>query len=139
MVSSATGVRASPPDRRQLLDAGADPARGSGGLDDQGAPDHRAFGTKAFPLSMFTAVSFAAWVLTLLAGPSPISDSPSEKWTLQKVAEGEFHVSGLDWLALQHLKKHGLTRIGPQVWGSPKRAGACFGASWRRCDGCTPC
>ena len=34
--------------------------------------------------------------------------SPSEKWTLQKVAEGELHVRELDWLALQHLKKHGL-------------------------------
>jgi len=37
-----------------------------------------------------------------------LSMSPSEKGTLQKVAEGEFHVRELDWLALQHLKKHGL-------------------------------
>ena len=40
-------------------------------------------------------------------GPE-IKLSPSEMWTLQKVAEGEFHVSELDWLALQHLKKQGL-------------------------------
>ena len=44
-----------------------------------------------------------------------INLSPSEKWTLQKVAEGEFHVSEMDWLALQHLKKHGSPRIGPKV------------------------
>jgi hypothetical protein len=30
--------------------------------------------------------------------------SPSEKWTLQKVAEGEFQVAELDWIALQRLK-----------------------------------
>jgi ribosomal protein S19E (S16A) len=39
--------------------------------------------------------------------------SPSEKWTLQKVAEGEFHVSELDWVALQHLKKHGFVEDRP--------------------------
>ena len=39
---------------------------------------------------------------------SGLSLSPSEKRTLQKVAEGEFHVSEMDWLALQRLKKVGL-------------------------------
>src|SRR4051794_106918 len=46
--------------------------------------------------------------------------SPSEKWTLQKVAEGEFHVSELDWLALQHLKKHGLAEDRPAGVGITK-------------------
>jgi ribosomal protein S19E (S16A) len=34
--------------------------------------------------------------------------SPSEKRTLQKVAEGEFQVSELDWIAVQRLKTLGL-------------------------------
>jgi hypothetical protein len=34
--------------------------------------------------------------------------SPSEKRTLQYVAEGEFHPSELDWVALQRLKTLGL-------------------------------
>ncbi|MFL5218937.1 MAG: hypothetical protein ACJ8DO_09745 [Microvirga sp.] len=46
--------------------------------------------------------------------------SPSEKWTLQKVAEGEFHVSELDWLALQHLKKYGLAEDRPAGVGITK-------------------
>jgi hypothetical protein len=39
---------------------------------------------------------------------SDLSLSPSEKRTLQKVAEGEFHVSEMDWVALQRLKRVGL-------------------------------
>lgn len=35
--------------------------------------------------------------------------SPSEKLTLQHVAEGELHASELDWVALQRLKKLGFT------------------------------
>jgi hypothetical protein len=46
--------------------------------------------------------------------------SPSEKWTLQKVAEGDFHVSELNWLALQHLKKHGLSEDRPAGAGITK-------------------
>jgi hypothetical protein len=46
--------------------------------------------------------------------------SPSEKWTLQKVAQGEFHVSEMDWLALQHLKKHGLAEDRPEGVGITK-------------------
>jgi ribosomal protein S19E (S16A) len=46
--------------------------------------------------------------------------SPSEKWTLQKVAEGELHVSEMDWLALQHLKKHGLSEDRPAGVGITK-------------------
>ena len=46
--------------------------------------------------------------------------SPSEKWTLQKVAEGELHVSEMDWLALQHLKKHGLAEDRPAGVGITK-------------------
>jgi hypothetical protein len=34
--------------------------------------------------------------------------SPSEKRTLQQLAEGEFHIGELDWVALQHLKRSGL-------------------------------
>ena len=34
--------------------------------------------------------------------------SPSKKWTLQKIAEGEYHLREFDWVALQHLKKLGL-------------------------------
>lgn len=34
--------------------------------------------------------------------------SPSEKRTLQHVAEGELGVTELDWVALQRLKKLGL-------------------------------
>jgi hypothetical protein len=58
----------------------------------------------------------------------PISSSACPK-TLQKVAEGDFHVRELDWLALQHLKKHGLAEDRPAGVGITKRAGACFGAS----------
>ena len=46
--------------------------------------------------------------------------SPSEKWTLQKVAEGEFHVAELDWVALQHLKKHSLAEDRPLGVGITK-------------------
>ena len=46
--------------------------------------------------------------------------SPSEKWTLQKLAEGELHVSELDWVALQHLKKHGLAEDRPAGVGITK-------------------
>ena len=31
--------------------------------------------------------------------------SPSEKGTLQKIAEGEYHLREFDWVALQHFKK----------------------------------
>jgi hypothetical protein len=34
--------------------------------------------------------------------------SPSEMRTLQQLAEGEFHVSEMDWVALQRLKRDGL-------------------------------
>jgi ribosomal protein S19E (S16A) len=40
--------------------------------------------------------------------PPDLSLSPSEKRTLQKVAEGEFQVAELDWVALQRLKALGL-------------------------------
>jgi hypothetical protein len=33
--------------------------------------------------------------------------SPSEKRTLEQLAEGELHASELDWVALQHLRKLG--------------------------------
>ena len=39
--------------------------------------------------------------------PPDLSLSPSEKRTLQKVAEGEFQVAELDWVALQRLKAMG--------------------------------
>ena len=42
-----------------------------------------------------------------MQNPAP-SLSPSEKRTLQKVAEGEFQVAELDWVALQRLKGLGL-------------------------------
>ena len=38
---------------------------------------------------------------------TPPDLSPSEKRTLQKVAEGEFQVAELDWVALQRLKALG--------------------------------
>ena len=31
--------------------------------------------------------------------------SPSEKWTLQKIAQREYHHREFDWIALQRLKK----------------------------------
>ena len=42
--------------------------------------------------------------------------SPSEKGTLQKIAEGEYHLREFDWVALQHLKKLAWPKIGPQAW-----------------------
>src|SRR5215208_8451335 len=49
--------------------------------------------------------------------------SPSEKWTLQKVAEGDFHVSELDWPALkvgspaEIMRPQPLCRMQPQGRG----------------------
>ena len=37
-----------------------------------------------------------------------VSLSSSERLTLRYIAEGEFHVSELDWVAVQRLKKMGL-------------------------------
>jgi hypothetical protein len=51
--------------------------------------------------------------------------SPSEKWTLQKIAEGEFHVTELDWVALQHLKGLGLAEertLGARITKEGRRA-----------------
>jgi hypothetical protein len=39
--------------------------------------------------------------------------SPSEKWTLQKIAQGEYHLREFDWIALQHLKKLALAEDRP--------------------------
>jgi hypothetical protein len=39
--------------------------------------------------------------------------SPSEKGTLQKIAEGEYHLREFDWVALQHLKKLALAEDRP--------------------------
>jgi hypothetical protein len=39
--------------------------------------------------------------------PAPLSLSPSERRTLQLIAEGELH-GGLDWVAVQRLKATGL-------------------------------
>jgi hypothetical protein len=41
------------------------------------------------------------------AAPAPRL-SPSEMRTLQQLAEGEFHVTEMDWVALQRLKRDGL-------------------------------
>jgi len=40
--------------------------------------------------------------------PPAITLSPSEMRTLQQLAEGEFQIRELDWVALQHLKRTGL-------------------------------
>ena len=37
--------------------------------------------------------------------------SPSEKRTLQHLAEGELHASELDWVAVQRLKRLGLAEV----------------------------
>jgi hypothetical protein len=34
--------------------------------------------------------------------------SPSERLTLRHIAKGEWHISVLDWLAIQRLKRMGL-------------------------------
>jgi hypothetical protein len=43
----------------------------------------------------------------------PIRLSPSEGLTLRYIAEGEFHPSELDWVALQRLKHLGLLEERP--------------------------
>src|SRR3954447_2575785 len=51
--------------------------------------------------------------------------SPSEKGTLQKIAEGEYHLREFDWVALQHLKKLALAEdsaLRRDHQGGPKRA-----------------
>jgi hypothetical protein len=52
--------------------------------------------------------------------------SPSEKRTLQQVAQGEFDLlGGLDWLALQRLKQIGLVEqrsTGPAITVEGRRA-----------------
>ncbi|MET0529461.1 MAG: hypothetical protein ABW003_14195 [Microvirga sp.] len=40
--------------------------------------------------------------------PPAVTLSPSERRTLQQLAEGEFHIAELDWVARQHLKRTGL-------------------------------
>jgi hypothetical protein len=52
--------------------------------------------------------------------------SPSEKGTLQKIAEGEYHLREFDWVALQHLKKLALAEDRPSASRSPRRAEECF-------------
>ncbi len=37
--------------------------------------------------------------------------SPSERRTLQHLAEGELHASELDWVAIQRLKRLGLAEV----------------------------
>jgi hypothetical protein len=37
--------------------------------------------------------------------------SPSERRTLQHLAEGELHASELDWVAVQRLKRLGLAEV----------------------------
>ena len=37
--------------------------------------------------------------------------SPSERRTLQHLADGELHASELDWVALQRLKRLGLAEV----------------------------
>ena len=37
--------------------------------------------------------------------------SPSERRTLQHLADGEHHASELDWVALQRLKRLGLAEV----------------------------
>ena len=37
--------------------------------------------------------------------------SPSERRTLQHLAEGELHASELDWIAVQRLKRLGLAEV----------------------------
>jgi hypothetical protein len=65
--------------------------------------------------------------------------SPSEKWTLQKIAEGEYHLRELDWVALQHLKKLALAEDRPSGvaigqspsslrWSRSVRTGSCSAA-----------
>jgi hypothetical protein len=49
-----------------------------------------------------------------------LSLSPSEKRTLQHLVEGELHTTELDWVALQHLKKHGLAEDRPAGVGITK-------------------
>jgi hypothetical protein len=48
-------------------------------------------------------------VAMVMPMPTDVSSlSPSEKRTLQQIAEGEFHVREMDWVALQRLKRNGL-------------------------------
>ena len=49
--------------------------------------------------------------------------SPSEKGTLQKIAEGEYHLRELDWVALQHLKKLALAEDRPSGVAITKEGG----------------
>jgi ribosomal protein S19E (S16A) len=49
-----------------------------------------------------------------------LSLSPSEKRTLQHLAEGELHTTEFDWIALQHLKKLGLAEDRPAGVGITK-------------------
>lgn len=39
---------------------------------------------------------------------SPANLSPSERLTLRLIAEGEFHATELDWVAVQRLKRMAL-------------------------------
>ena len=51
--------------------------------------------------------------------------SPSEGLTLRYIAEGEFHPTELDWLAIQRLKQSGLVeerRDGPSITAEGRRA-----------------
>jgi hypothetical protein len=51
---------------------------------------------------------------------SDIKLSPSERLTLQHLVEGEFHVTELDWVALQRLKRLGLAEERNGGWAITK-------------------
>ena len=51
---------------------------------------------------------------------SDIKLSPSERLTLQHLVEGEFHVTELDWVALQRLKRLALAEERNGGWGITK-------------------
>jgi len=56
--------------------------------------------------------------------------SPSERRTLQHLAEGELHASELDWVAVQRLKRLGLAEMRGQGSRSPRMASAACSASY---------
>jgi hypothetical protein len=51
---------------------------------------------------------------------SDIKLSPSERLTLQHLVEGEFHVTELDWVALQRLRRLALAEERNGGWGITK-------------------
>ena len=68
---------------------------------------------RVLPLSPTAGQSLAGTRALGLNEKPDLKLSPSEKGTLQKIAEGEYHLREFDWVALQHLKKLALAEDRP--------------------------